>query len=143
MKKLCLLLSALVLNGCLHATPPQPAQKPALQKAPLSATLVERSIVKGKTTREEIAASLGAPNSVVSNKGLPSPEVLAKATAPLPPIARTVEFWHYWTTPSERELERAAVTGSKPKVFRLMLFMDKDGVAVDYLTETRELEFNQ
>lgn len=144
MKKLCLLLSALVLNGCLHAAPSQPVAKPAPPKVQLTATLVEQTIIKGKTTKEEITAKLGIPNSVAPNTFLPPAEKLAKVKADeLPPIARTLEFWHYWTTPSQKEMELAVNTGKQPEVLRLMIFIGKDGVVQDYLTETRSLDFNK
>lgn len=141
MKKLCLLFSAVALSGCLHA--PQKQAAPAPQPSQVSVALLEKTIVKGKTTKKEITAAFGAPNSVVPNSLLPAPEELAKAKGPLPPIARTTEFWHYWTTPSKKELERAAAGAVRPEVLRVMIFMDREGVAVDYLTETRALDFNK
>lgn len=140
-KKFPLLLSALVLSGCLHAAP-ETAGKPAEVKAPLGATYVEKTIVKGKTTKDEIVAALGVPNAITRNTALPTPEMLAKAKGPLPPIASTVEFWDYWTTPSPKELELATTAGRRPEIFRLRIFMNKDGVAVEYLTESRLVDLS-
>ncbi|HYS43749.1 MAG TPA: hypothetical protein VEM32_07180 [Geobacteraceae bacterium] len=146
MKKWCLLLVALIFSGCAHTNTEQAKQAaPAVkqEKAELSAALVAETIVKGKTTREEIVAKFGPPNSVDKNTRLPSKEMLAKAKGPLPPIARTVEFWNYWTVPPTQELEKSAATGAKADVFRLMIFIDEKGVAVDYITEERKVDFTQ
>lgn len=157
MKKVCLLACCAVLSGCLHSAPGEekkdlaapvapvaPAAPAAAQGKPeLSAALVEMTIIKGKTTKEEIVAKFGPPNSVVKNTRLPSKEMLAKAKGPLPPIARTVEFWNYWTVPPENEIEKSAATGATANVFRLMIFMDENGVAVDYVTEEQKLDLSQ
>jgi hypothetical protein len=128
MKKRYLLLVVLLLSGCAHVT----AERPAPSRTELSLTTVTRSIVKGKTTGKELIALFGPPNSVVKNDRLPTPEMLAKAKGPLPPIARTVEFWNYWTTPPEPELQRSTDTGSPVDVFRVLVFLDRQGVVVDY-----------
>ncbi|MBU5637975.1 hypothetical protein KOM00_14695 [Geomonas sp. Red69] len=143
MKKVCLLLSALLLNGCLH---PSPQSHQAAQAAPaarpyLTPELVAQTITKGKTTKDEIVARLGAPNSVLKNERLPTAEQIAKAKQPLPPVAYTVEFWNYWNTSGE--IEKAMVAGSSAEVYRLVVFMDKNGVAVDYAGEMRKVEFTK
>ncbi len=143
MKKLCLLLALLISCGCAHTPSGQTKQAALPAKQELSAAAVTQTIVKGKTTREEIVAAFGPPNSVAKNTALPSKEMLAKAKGPLPPIARTVEFWNYWTVPPAQEVEKSAATGTSTNVFRLMIFMDANGVAVDYVTEERKVGFTQ
>ncbi len=143
MKKLCLLLAILISCGCAHPAADQAKQAAPVAKQELSAALVAQTIVKGKTTKGEVVATFGPPKSVVKNTALPSKEMLAKAKGPLPPIARTVEFWNYWTVPPASEIEKAAATGAKADVFRLMIFMDEKGVAVDYVTEERKVDFIQ
>lgn len=143
MKKLSLLLAVLTLFGCAHTAADQAKQASPAAKQELSAAAVTQTIVKGKTTREEIIAAFGPPNSVAKNTALPSKEMLAKAKGPLPPIARTVEFWNYWTVPPAQEVEKSAATGTSTDVFRLMIFMDANGVAVDYVTEEQKVDFVQ
>jgi hypothetical protein len=146
MKKWCFLLVALIFSGCAHTGTEQAKQEGPVvtqEKPELSAALVAQTIIKGKTTKEEIVAKFGPPNSVVKNTRLPSKEMLAKAKGPLPPIARTVEFWHYWTVPPKNEMEKSAATGAKTNVFRVMIFMDENGVAVDYTTEEHKVDLSQ
>lgn len=143
MKKLCLLLAILISCGCAHTPSEQAKPAAPVGRQELSASLVAETIIKGKTTKKDILAKFGPPNAVEKNTHLPPKEVLAKATAPLPPIARTVEFWKYWTVPPMQEVERSAATSSKADVFRLMIFFDENGVAVDYMTEGRKVDFAQ
>lgn len=146
MKKWCVLLVALIFSGCAHPGTKQAKQEePAVmqEKPQLSAALVAQTIIKGKTTKKEIAEKFGPPNAVAKNTLLPSKEMLAKLTTPLPPIARTVEFWHYWTVPPTKDGTIVGAADGKAKIFRLMIFLDENGVAVDYLTEDRMVDFQQ
>ena len=150
MKKLCLLLVLLISSGCAHTAPEQPKQaapEQAKQATPaprpeLTAALVAETIVKGKTTKKEIVDKFGLPNSVDKNTRLPSREMLAKIKGPLPPIARTVEFWNYWTVPPMKDGKIAGATDGKAPVFRLMIYIDENGVAVDYQTAERMVELS-
>lgn len=151
MKKLCLLLVVLISSGCAHTAPEQPKQaapEQAKQATPaprpeLSAALVAETIVKGKTTKEEIVDKFGLPNSVDKNTRLPSKEMLAKIKGPIPPIARTVEFWNYWTVPPVKDGTVAGSRDGKADIFRLMILIDENGVAVDYMTAERKADFSK
>lgn len=142
MKKLCLLLVLLISSGCAHTAPEQAKQATPSPRPELSAPLVAETIVKGKTTKKEIIDKFGPPNSVEKNTRLPSREMLAKIKGPLPPIARTVEFWNYWTVPPVKEGTVAGAKDGKAPVFRLMVFIDENGVAVDYMTAERMAELS-
>lgn len=140
MKRAYLLMLTALLGGCLHASP-EAAKKETMQaptaaaptKPELSAALVEASIVKGKTTTKELAAALGAPILVQKNEKRLPEELLSSVKVPLPPIARTKEFWRYRSNPYKRD-------GSfEQRVFSVMVFVDDNDVAVDYLTEDQAL----
>jgi len=144
MKRLSLLLLLTALTGCAHTAAEQTKPPlPVTGKAELSPASVPQLIIKGKTSKEELLARFGPPNSVTKNSRLPSAELLAKAKGELPPVARTVEFWNYWTMPTAQEVQRSAATGATTDVFRLLLFIDQDGVVADYLTETSKMSFSQ
>ncbi len=148
MKRVSLLACCVVMSGCLHAAPVEvkkegPAAAAQQAKPELSAALVEQTIIRGKTTTKEIVATFGPPNSIVKNTHLPSKEMLAKVKGPLPPIARTVEFWNYWTAPPSQDIERSAATDTPIGVFKVMIFIDENGVAVDYVSETSKVNFTQ
>lgn len=133
MKRVLSLACCAVLAGCLHAAPGEvkstETNAPAAvtkEKAALSAFWVEKNVVKGKTTKQDLLAALGAPAVVEPNdKQLPK-ELLATIKTDLPPIARTKEFWKYRTA--------ARIPNSlESNVFNVMFFLDDDGVALDYL----------
>lgn len=104
MKRVCLLACCAVLGGCMHSAPEvkkesaAPAPPAVKQEKPeLSVALVEKTIIKEKTTREELLALLGPPNSVKKH-----PYHVPKVTAPgfkmdVPPEMLAVETWYYWT----------------------------------------------
>lgn len=136
MKRVCLLACFAVLGGCMHsapevkkesAVPPPPAAKQ--EKPELSAALVEKSIIKGKTTREEVAAKLGPPNSVVKH-----PYHAPKINSPnfkleIPPDMLAVETWNYW------KILRDATTSPKVEPMRVLfvkIYIDETGVAAGY-----------
>ncbi|HBA89346.1 MAG TPA: hypothetical protein DCZ75_15575 [Geobacter sp.] len=140
MKRAYLLMFTALLGGCLHASPQgakneaAPASVAAAEKKPeLTAALVQKSVVKGKTTAKELLAALGTPVLVQKNEKQLPKEILAKVTIPLPPIARTKEFWRYRSTPYKTN------GNEEQRVFSAMIFMDDDGVAVDYLTDDQAL----
>lgn len=141
MKKFCFLLVVLISSGCAHVPPEQAKQESPVVKRELTAAAVTETIIKGKTTKDEIIARFGAPNSVEKNTRLPSKEMLAKIKGPLPPIARTVEFWNYWTAPQVKDGTTVGAVDGKAPIFRLMIFLDENGVAVDYLAAERTVEF--
>ena len=67
MKRVCLLACCcVVLSGCMHAAPVE-VKQPTPQKLELTVTNVEKELVKGKSTREDLVAKFGPPNSVVRN----------------------------------------------------------------------------
>lgn len=114
MKKLCLVLAALLLGACAHA----PAQK-AGEAAPnsernFSPAYVNEVIVKGKTTREEILGKIGTPNSIQRRS-------VGVATGP-------AQVWNYWTAPP---LQAVAKGGQQP-VTTLTVSFDDSGVVQEY-----------
>ena len=135
MKRVGLLVVGALLGGCLHSAPPEVKQElvpapaaAAPRKAELSEAVIAELIVKGKTTKKEVLAALGSPIAVEQNSRQLSKELLATIKAPLPPIARTKEFWRYNAPP---------FTGDgalKSRILSVMIFFDNDDVAVDYLT---------
>ena len=114
MKKLCLVLAALLLAACAHA----PAQKAdeAAPKAERNFTpgYVKEVIAKGKTTQKEILAKIGAPNAMRRRS-------LGVTTGP-------AQVWNYWTAPP---LQDVAKGGVQP-VSRLTVTFDDNGVVQDY-----------
>lgn len=151
MKRVCLLACCAVLSGCVHPTPGEVKKEPAAveQKKPaspvlavkperpeLTAALVEKTIVKGETTKKEILAKLGSPNAVANNTRRSSGETSAKDAAQLPPIDRAVESWNYWTVPPMKELGKSGYV----RIFRLTIYFDDKGVALDYQTAENTAE---
>jgi hypothetical protein len=129
MKKLCLLLVVLISCGCAH-TPPEKAKLAAPAAKPeLSAALVNEAIVKGKTSRDELVAKLGPPNSVERNPNplpkLTDPEKIQKVEKlkqemKIPPQIFAVETWNYWK-----------ISGGI-RTFLVEFYLDTDGVVQDY-----------
>lgn len=142
MKRVCLLVCCAVLSGCIHSAPgevkkdsatPLPAVKQ--EKPDLSASLVEKSITKGKTTKGEITAVFGPPNAVEPNRRRPTKEMLANVKTELPPIAYTKEFWNYWKISDLPAAEGGKEAQStKKQVFRVIILFDDNDIAVDYQT---------
>lgn len=132
MKRVGLLVVGALLGGCLHSAPPQVKQELAPAAAPRKVELTEAAltelIVKGKTTKKEVLAALGSPVAVEQNSRQLSKELLATIKAPLPPIARTKEFWRYNAPPFNSD------GALKSRILSVMIFFDNDDVAVDYLT---------
>ncbi|WP_136516183.1 hypothetical protein [Geomonas edaphica] len=134
MKRVGLLVVGALLGGCVHQAPVDmksevaPATAPALKKVELSEASIAELIVKDKTTKEQVLAAYGSPVAVEPNKRQLSKEMLATIKVPMPPIARTKEFWTYNAPPFNSD-------GSmKSKILSAMFFMDDNGVVVDYLT---------
>jgi len=135
MKRVYLLVLGALLSGCLHSGSAgakkevAPAAAAGTEKrAELSASLVEGTIVKGITTKEEILAALGTPIAVEKNAQRLPNELLASIKTALPPVARTKEFWKYRSDPYRND-------GSiQDRIFSVMIFLDDNDVAVDYLT---------
>lgn len=124
MKRLSLLLFLLVFVGCAHG----PSEK---AKQELSPARVAETIVKGKTTKEQVLAAFGTPNTIDKNPRALPKDLLEKITVPMPPISRTVEFWNYWSaTPAPGGIEEG-----KANVYRVMFYIDEKGVVVDYQAE--------
>ncbi len=125
MKRVCLLACCAILSGCMHSAPGEVKKEPAApaakqEKPELSAALVEKSIVKGKTTRDELVASLGAPNSVLKH-----PYHVPKVNTPgtklqIPPEMIAVETWNYWK-----------VVGMDMPLL-VEFYIDETGVILDY-----------
>lgn len=135
MKRAYLIFFAALLSGCVHSGPAGAKKEAAPAAAAdtesrieISAGLVENNIVKGKTTRKEILALLGTPIAVEKNAQQLPKELLAGIKTALPPVARTKEFWKYRSNPyrSDGSIEN--------RVYSVMIFMDDNDVAVDYLT---------
>lgn len=143
MKRVCLLVCCAVVSGCAHPAtvemkkePLPVAEEQKQQEKPgpyvrkvkreLSAELVEKTIIKGKTTKQELVEKLGPPNGVSVNFRRPSKEELSMIAEPSL-NDRTAEFWNYWTAPPE------ALKRSGPiKIFRVTVCFDDNGVALDY-----------
>ncbi len=139
MKRVCLLACCAVLSGCLHAAPEQGKQVPPppavkQEKPELSATLVEKSIVKGKTTREELAARLGPPNSVEKH-----PYHVPKITAPgfkmeIPTAMMAVETWNYWRA------TKMAADNVVERVLVVKIHLDENYVVLDYEISEKDIK---
>lgn len=133
MKRVGLLVLGAFLGGCVHAAPGEvkkeaaPAAAQAPKKVELSEGSLAQLIVKDKTTKEQVLAAYGSPVAVEQNQRRLSKEMLAAIKAPMPPIARAKEFWTYNAPPFNAD-------GSmKSKVLSAMIFIDDNGVVVDYL----------
>ncbi len=134
MKRVGLLVLGAFLGGCMHAAPGEvkkeaaPATVQAPKKLELSEAALAELIVKDKTTKQEVLAAFGSPITVEPNQRQLSKEMLATIKIALPPIARTKEFWKYNALPFNAD-------GSmKSKVLSAMIFIDDNGVVVDYMT---------
>lgn len=114
MKKLCLVLAALLLGACAHA--PVQNAKEAVPKTErnFSPAYVKEVIVKGKTTQKEILDKIGSPNSIKRR-------AVGVTTGP-------AQVWNYWTAPP---LQDVAKGGVQP-VSRLTVTIDDNGVVQDY-----------
>ncbi|HTG80877.1 MAG TPA: hypothetical protein VL949_02975, partial [Geobacteraceae bacterium] len=96
--------------------------------------LVEKSIVKGKTTREELIARLGTPNSVEKH-----PYHVPKVTDPnfktkIPPELMAVETWLYWT-PTQMAADNTPV-----RVLYVKIHLDEANVVIDYEMGEKDLK---
>jgi hypothetical protein len=131
MKKFCLLLAVLIFSGCAHSGTEKVKQETQLVKPELSTALVSEAIVKGKTTREELIAKLGPPNSVAKR-----PYHVPKVNVPgiklqIPPEMMAVETWNYWT-----------VKGGV-RSFLVEFYIDETGTVLDYKIDNKELRVDQ
>ena len=122
MMKWYVVLALLLASGCAHL-PETP-----VPRNQLSASVVSGAIVKGETTKKEILARLGAPNSVVKQSRLP-----AQGT---PEGSAMAESWNYWTSPPLEALGQGGVF----QVFRLTVSFDAAGVARDYHAEEKTVK---
>jgi hypothetical protein len=143
MKRIYLLACGAVLSGCIHSAPsevkkdlpastpaPAPVQAPApvvkQEKPELTMALVEQSVIKGKTTKDELLAKLGSPNSVVKH-----PYHVPKITTPgfnikVPPEMMAAETWNYWK-PTKISADNVVLM-----VLMVKVYLDEAGVALDY-----------
>ena len=97
------------------------------ERPELTAALVEKSVVKGKTTVKELVAELGPPNSV-EKRPYHVPKKTPGFKMEIPPEMRAVETWNYWV-----------VKGG----FRALLvefYIDEESVVVDYKVSDKELK---
>lgn len=137
MKRISMLALCALLSGCLHTAPGEvkseaPVVAGKQEKPELTAALAEKTIIKGKTTTQEILAALGAPMLVEKNERQLSKELLASVKTKLPPIAYTKQFWKYRAaTPINPD--RVDGAAEQIKVLNLVIFVDDNDVAVDYL----------
>lgn len=136
MKRIYLLACCALLSGCIHSTPtpetapastPTPAVKQ--EKPELTVPLVEQSIVKGKTSRDELLKKLGPPNSVVNH-----PYHVPKITAPgfkmeVPPEMMAVETWNYWN-----------ISPDGTKGLLIKFHIDETAVVLDYEVKDKLLD---
>jgi len=134
MKKFCLLAFVLISSGCMHAAPASVKQGAPAARPELSASLVSEAIVKGKTTKEEIVATFGPPNSVEKH-----PYHVPKITAPgfkmeIPPAMMAVETWNYWK-PSKVSAENVV-----QRVLLVKVHIDETGKALDYEISEKEVK---
>ncbi|MCM2356893.1 MAG: hypothetical protein NDI77_01980 [Geobacteraceae bacterium] len=145
MKRVCLLACCAVMSGCAHPATVEMKKEPLpvageqkqqekpgpyvrkVKKQEISAALVEKTIIKGKTTKQEIVEKLGPPNGVSVNFRRPSKEEMSTNAEPSL-NDRTAEFWNYWTAPP---MEALKISGPI-KIFRLTVCFDDNGVALDY-----------
>ncbi|QWV92407.1 hypothetical protein KP004_14490 [Geomonas oryzisoli] len=114
MKKLLLVLAALLVAACAHAPAQSAKEAGAKTERNFSPAHVKEVIVKGKTTQKEILAKIGTPNSVKRRS-------LGVTTGP-------AEVWNYWTAPP---LNDVAKGGLQP-VTSLAVVFDDNGVVQDY-----------
>lgn len=121
MKKECLVIAMLMVCGCAHAPSDavkQPNPAPAAARK-LSVEHANASITKGKTTKQEVLAQMGTPNSVNPNLRNQKQEPGRPAVA---------EMWHYWTVPGMDAISQ----GGEQKIFRMTVSFDDKGVVTDY-----------
>ncbi len=132
MKRIYLLACCAILSGCLHSTP-APDQTPTTavkqEKPELTVALVEQSVIKGKSSREELLTKLGPPNAVVNH-----PYHVPKITAPgfkmeIPPEMMAVETWNYWN-----------ISPDGLKGLLIKFHIDETGVVLDYEVKDKLLK---
>lgn len=113
MKKLCLVLAVLMCSACAHSAAQQGVEK-IVPESRLSVANAKASIVKGKTTRQEVTESIGVPN--------------AKIARPVGVTTGPAETWTYWTAPP---LQAIGKGGTFP-FFKMVVQFDDQGVVQDY-----------
>jgi hypothetical protein len=126
MKRSCLVLVMLMSGGCSHLAGEQPRQEIPAARWELSPARVSETIVKGKTTKKEIIARLGAPNSVLRE---------SRPAGQAPEKDAVAESWNYWTAPPLETLGQ----GGRFQIFRLTVGFDATGVARDYLAQEKTI----
>lgn len=114
MKKLCMLLAALIFSGCAHAPADQAKDASPAVDRKFSSTYLAQTIVKGKTTEKEVIEKIGAPNAVERR-------ALGQTAGP-------AQVWRYWSAPP---LQAVGKGGLFP-VSRTTITFDDNGVVQDY-----------
>ncbi len=144
MKRIYLLACCIVMSGCMHAAPiekrvepnkesPAPAVKQ--ERTPLSQFNVENVVIKGKTTKDEILANFGMPNSINPNQRRRYIETPKNNVANIPIMDYAAEFWLYWTPPPLDQLKKT----NRGMLFRVTFYFDNKGVVLDYMIEDSKI----
>jgi len=116
---LTLLIALLTACGCSSA----PGNK-RLGPAAVS------TIRNGITTKEQVRALLGAPQSMDRQLPIRQPA----GGEPLPAKYTACEIWEYWTTINPRHLLSSSAPDRQEKYF-VVIYFDERGVVLDCETE--------
>lgn len=131
MKKWSLLVLVLISSGCMHAGSVK-QDKPAARQE-VSASLLNQTIVKGETTKEQVLAKLGPPNSIEKH-----PYHVPKINDPrftmmkVPAALMAVETWNYWT------FDKFSSDGAEHAML-FQIHIDDTGKALDYEISEKDL----
>lgn len=132
MKKLSLLVLVLFSSGCMHGGSVKTG-KPA-EKVELSAALVKQSVVKGKTSKNELLASLGIPSGIVKNPYHVPKKAVTELKMEVPPNLLAVETWRYW------KIDPAQAGNEKDHALMVEVYIDETGAALDYKLSDIEMK---
>ncbi|HEY6874285.1 MAG TPA: hypothetical protein VI298_16290 [Geobacteraceae bacterium] len=93
------------------------------------------AIQKGTTTREQVRALLGAPQSAKTQAPIPHPP----GTPPLPAKYAASEVWAFWSARTESSWFRLPFIAPKAKQsgYTVIIFFDPQGAVLDCQVEEK------
>jgi len=94
---------------------------------------VAAAIRKGTTTKDQVRALLGDPQSTKTQLPVPQPPGIE----PLPAKWTASEIWAYWTKSDQKPLVSLPFASARPKhsSYAVFIFFDGQGVVLDCQSE--------
>jgi hypothetical protein len=116
----------------MHAGSVKQDKSPATQE--VSASLLKQTIVKGETSKEQLLAKLGPPNSIEKHRiHVPKINDPRFEKMKVPAVLMAVETWNYWT------FDKFSSYGAEHAVL-FQIHIDETGKALDYEISEKELK---